>query len=319
MRLHHDFVWATLVHFSTNLWYDIGNKRCDGSCIWKSAGSEKMRFDKELWQEYLQKLAECGSNAVVIDLGDAMVYDTHPELAVEGAFTKDEMRAELDRLNALGFEVIPKLNFSATHDLWLGEYSRMLSTEKYYEVCRDIIDETCELFDARLFHIGFDEETYEHQRDYDYITVRQGELWWHDLKFMAECVEKNGARALVWSDYARTKPDEFVAKLPKSVIPVNWYYMTKFSDFSDDFHRIRVEPFDIFEAHGFDQIPGGSVEYHRENMELLAAHCKKHISAEHLLGFIQTTWASVEPQYKGKLFDGAAALGDAIKAFENTL
>lgn len=50
MRLHHDFIWATLVHFSTNLWYDIGNTRCDGSAIWRSAGSPKLRFDRELWE-----------------------------------------------------------------------------------------------------------------------------------------------------------------------------------------------------------------------------------------------------------------------------
>ena len=93
MRLHHDFVWATLVHFSTNLWHDIGNTRCDGSAIWKSPASEKLRFDKELWEKYLQSLKDCGSNAIVIDLGDAMVYDSHPEIAVEGAFTKEEMRA----------------------------------------------------------------------------------------------------------------------------------------------------------------------------------------------------------------------------------
>ena len=316
MRLHHDFIWSTLVHFSTNLWFDKGNTRCDGSCIWKSAASSKLRFDRQLWDEYLQALVECGSNAVVIDLGDAMIYDSHPEIAVEGAFTKDEMRRELDRLNSLGLEVIPKLNFSATHDEWLGEYSRMLSTEKYYEVCRDLIKETAELFDARLFHIGFDEETYEHQRDYTHVTVRQGDLWWHDLKFMAECVEECGARALVWSDYARTKPDEFVARLPKSVIPVNWYYFTEFGEGISEFAKMRVDPFHILEDNGFDQIPGGSIEYCRDNIEMLAKYCKEYISSEHLLGFIQTTWASVETQYRDKLFDGAITLGEAIRAFE---
>ena len=316
MRLHHDFVWATLVHFSTNLWHDIGNTRCDRSSIWKSPASPTLRFDRALWNEYVDKLVECGSNAIVIDLGDAMIYDSHPEIAVEGAFTKDEMRAELDRLNALGFEVIPKLNFSATHDVWLGEYSRMLSTKKYYEVCRDLIDEACELFDARLFHLGFDEETYEHQREYDYVTVRNGDLWWHDLLFMVECVERNGARALVWSDYARTKADEFVAKLPKSVVPVNWYYFTEFGENLTEFAEIRVKPFHIFEEHGYDQIPGGSVEYHKENMELLAKYCKEHIAPERLLGFVQTTWASVEEKYQDKLFDGATTLGDAIRKFD---
>ena len=317
MRLHHDFIWSTLVHFSTNLWFDKCNTTCDGSRIWRSAASPVLRFDRTLWNEYLEALIECGSNAIVIDLGDAMIYDSHPEIAVDGAFTKDEMRRELDRLNALGFEVIPKLNFSATHDEWLGEYSRMLSTDKYYEVCRDLIKETAELFDARLFHIGFDEETYDHQKDYGYVTIRNGDLWWHDLKFMVKCVESCGARALVWSDYARTKPDEFVQKLPKSVIPVNWYYFAEFGDNISEQSRIRVQPYHILDDHGFDQIPGGSVEYYKENMELLAKYCKEHVSKEHLLGFIQTTWASVEPKYRDLLFNGAKALGDAIKIFED--
>jgi hypothetical protein len=132
---------------------------------------------------------------------------------------------------------------------------------------------------------------------------------------MAECVEKNGARALVWSDYARSKPDEFVAKLPKSVIPVNWYYFTEFGEDMSEMARVRVEPFHILERHGFDQIPGGSVEYCKDNIEKLALYCKEHISPDRLLGFIQTTWASVEEKYKDKLFDGASTLGDAIRAF----
>ena len=129
-----------------------------------------------------------GLNAIVIDLADAMVFDSHPELAIEGAFTKDEMRAELDRLNALGFEVIPKLNFSATHDEWLGEYSRMLSTEKYYEVCRDLIKETAELFDARLFHIGFDEENFAIQdvNRFEYKRLRTGNAWWNDFLWFVQ-------------------------------------------------------------------------------------------------------------------------------------
>ena len=41
-------------------------------------------------------------------------------------------------------------------------------------------------------------------------------------------------------------------------------------------------------------------EYYKENMQLLAKYCKEHVSREHLLGFIQTTWASVEKKYKEK-------------------
>ncbi|MBQ1229154.1 MAG: uracil permease, partial [Firmicutes bacterium] len=42
---------------------------------------------------------------------------------------------------AMGITIIPKLNFSTNHDVWLGEYSRMVSTSIYYGVCRDLIND----------------------------------------------------------------------------------------------------------------------------------------------------------------------------------
>ena len=76
----------------------------------------------------------------------------------------DRLRKELARLRKLGLEPIPKLNFSTTHDLWLGPYSRQVSATIYYKVCEDLIDEVTGLFDKpRLFHLGYDEETAQQQ------------------------------------------------------------------------------------------------------------------------------------------------------------
>ena len=36
------------------------------------------------------------------------------------------MKAEKARLAALGIDLVPKLNFSTAHDLWLGDYHRMV-------------------------------------------------------------------------------------------------------------------------------------------------------------------------------------------------
>ena len=316
MRLHHDFIWATLVHFSTNLWYEEGNTMCDCSTIYHTPAAPYLRFDRDSWDAYVEKMRADGLNCIMIDVGDSMIFDSHPELAIEGSFTKEQMRRELDRLNALGFEVVPKLNFSSTHDTWMKEYSYMLSTPAYYKVCKDLIDELCELFEPRFFHIGFDEENYELQSKYNYAVVRQGDLWWHDLCYLAECVEAHGARALVWSDYARHRPDEFVAKLPKSVIPVNWYYFVEYGEDISEEMRIRVAPFDIFEKNGFDQIPAGSIEYYKENMELLVKYCKEHISLSRLFGFIQTTWSPILPDSLDKLFSGSEAMASAKRLFE---
>ena len=116
---------------------------------------------------------------VIIDLGDAIQYESHPEIAVKGAWTTDKLRTELAKMRKSGIEPIPKLNFATTHDIWMGEYSRMVSTTKYYSVCRDLISEVIDLFDRpRFFQLGMDEETAEHQRRQDYAVIRQNDLWW---------------------------------------------------------------------------------------------------------------------------------------------
>ena len=46
MRLHHDFIWSSLIHVMTNWTYEEGNARGgDPEKIWKSPASPEMRFD----------------------------------------------------------------------------------------------------------------------------------------------------------------------------------------------------------------------------------------------------------------------------------
>ena len=81
------------------------------------------------------------------------------------------MRDEVVRLREMGLEPIPKLNFSTCHDAWLGPYARMVSTPQYYQVVKDLIAETIEMFgNPRLFHLGMDEEALVHQRQFEYVA-----------------------------------------------------------------------------------------------------------------------------------------------------
>ena len=98
------------------------------------------------------------------NLGEALAYPSHPELAVKGTWSISKMRRELDRLRGMGIEPIPKLNFSTTHNAWMKDWRHKVSTPEYLDTVDELIRDVAEIFDhPRFFHIGYDEETMGHQ------------------------------------------------------------------------------------------------------------------------------------------------------------
>ena len=130
-----------------------------------------------LWRKVTDYAALNGINMLVVDLGEGLQYPSHPELSIEGSWSPDKMRKEIKRLNALGIEVIPKLNFSCTHNGWMKDYRHMVSSAPYYQMCSDVISDVMEIFGhPRFFHIGYDEETVQHQSSFTYQVLRVGVL-----------------------------------------------------------------------------------------------------------------------------------------------
>ena len=302
------FIKALLIHVGTNLWYEIGNTNGGGGKVWKSAGSDQMRFDKKLFEELTAYLPECGINTVVLDLADGIVYNSHPELAINGSIAREELCEMIASLRSLGLDIIPKLNLSGCHDVWLKDYARMVSTKEYYKVCLDLIDEICEIFSPKIVHLGMDEENYENQKLYDYITIRNNDLWWDDLNLFVKAVEKNGARACIWSDYARHRPEEFIKKCPKSVIQCPWYYFNEFEGELSESAKIRLAPFKLLDDAGYECIAGGSNEYFDENIAMLNDYCNEKLSDERYIGIIQTTWASTTEEWRDVIFNAATLM-----------
>ncbi len=276
-------IWAYLLHLGYNMWADREAPEWPSEYV---NARPYLRCDISLWHDVLLKLKEAGVNMVVIDLGEGVQYASHPELAVHGSWAPERLKAELARIRSMGLEPIPKLNFSTAHDAWLGPYSRCVSTDTYYGVCKDLIAEVIDLFDKpRFFHLGMDEETAQHQRHYDYAVIRQHDLWWHDFLFLVDQVEKGGVRAWIWSDYVWHHPEAFFARMPKSVLQSNWYYGAEFNE------QINyVKAYLDLEAHGYDQVPTGSTWSCVENFPRTVAYCREHIVPERLLGFLQTVW-----------------------------
>ena len=267
--------------------------------------NDHLKFDESMWRTLVDRLVLRRMNIVVIDLGEFPVYPSHPELAVKGSRSPDWVLAEVRRLKSLGIEAIPKLNFSTSHDAWLGEYGRMVTTKTYYRVCRDLIRDAAEMFDhPRFLHIGYDEERAEYQKGYQ--CARTDEVWWHDFLFFVKTVEDAGMRPWMWSDYG-WKHDDFVSKCPKSVIHNNWYYDEWMEGFdpskmkSDSKSRPMVELFLKLDKAGFDQVPCSSLWLSPERkkagvgndecMDNMVKFCRANLSKERLGGFLMAPWS----------------------------
>ena len=320
-------IWANLLHLSYNMWEDFVPLKyrddhyncttCQEAREWAHGYRTSLTFDDPTWDTLLKDMSAAGMNMVVIDLGDAIQYESHPEIAVKNAWTVDKLRSELAKMRKLGLEPIPKLNFATTHDIWLGEYSRMVSTKTYYNVCRDLISEVIDLFDRpRFFHLGMDEETAHYQRRHNYAVIRQNDLWWGDLYFYIGEVEKKGVRPWIWSDYGWLNSEVFFRKMPKSVLQSNWYYGVKFDlDTLSEEARRYVQFYQELEDHGFDQIPTGSNHSNEQNMELTVDYCKKVVDPSRLLGFMTAPWRPTLAPCLDRHKEAIAQMGRAIKKF----
>ena len=331
---------AFLLHLGHNMWCDWFPPDVDLKVVkvaMSSSGSSpfpdtELRNRDDLWRKATDYIVAKGMNMIVVDLGEGLVYPSHPELAVKGSWTSEKMRSEIIRLNNLGVEVIPKLNFSTTHNGWLKHYRRMLSTPTYYKVCEDLIADVAEIFNhPRFLHIGYDEETANHQ-DHSgrclYVIVRKGEFWMHDFLHIVRTVEKNGMRAWAWSDYGWDHP-EFYERCPKSVLMSNWYYDECYGGFELSTNKTadhkRLKGFYDLDKAGFEQVPCGTnwIGWKRQQLKIgaddvigkLVKLCRRDISTKSLKGFMMAPWASCNNEANLKInLKGADLFAEALKS-----
>ena len=329
----YDFKWIDLVHLGMKMWGDLPwtqKPKRDGIMTKvltdeeygavtapEHLSKDRMHFDEPFWRELSLKLRQSGCNTIMIDVGEGLRYPSHPELALKDSWSPDKLKAEIDRLRGMGFEVFPKLNFSTSHDAWLGPYERMISTPKYYEVCADVIRDTMEVFGpVKNFHIGLDEEDVpKFQSNSSILVIRNGDLWWHDLNWFVREVERHGARAWAWSDYLRRHTldqfrGEFCKRMPKTVVQNPWtYWATK--------EKMDKEPYiqaylRLAEA-GYDVAPCGSNCYGvTSNFPDMAEYSKAKIPAAQFKGMIMAPWIKTIAPYRRLHWQAADLMAEAI-------
>ncbi|MBQ7336452.1 MAG: Tat pathway signal protein [Clostridia bacterium] len=306
-------IWAYLIHLSYHMWDDENTP--PRGWYGQPRYQENNNVSVETWDSVVRYLAECKYNTLVIDVGDAIKYESRPEISAPDAWDKAFLKKKLDEARALGLAPIPKLNFSCAHHTWLKKYRRMVSTPEYYAACADVIREVCEAFGyPRLIHLGMDEEDMG-------FTMREAyhwrgeKLWWNDLYFYFNEAEKYGARPWVWSDYYWKHSEVFIKNMPKSVLQSNWYYAA-FKNYPEgDLRNKRIATYEELDALGYEQIPcmstcrgfDGAAENHFHTL----THAKRKLDERRVIGFMTAPWSATTALREFYLKDGALALFDA--------
>lgn len=304
--MKHNMMWAYLIHLSTNMWGEPGTP-------WPMAPwRDELTTHHETWRKVIDFLPSQGFNTLVIDVGDAIQYETHPEISIPGAWSKDMLKKELDYIRSIGLTPIPKLNFSACHDAWLKEYSRMLSTSIYYQVCEDLIREVAELFDyPEYFHLGMDEEWCQNKENM--VVIRPKRIWWNDVNFLFRVCDKVGTRPWVWADHCWNTPEDYIENMSKSAVQSNACYKTIEKNADGGYTKNEAQTYVKLEEAGFDQIPTISAVYRFYNAEQTMQLGKDDIAKERLLGYMTCPWFYTEEQHYYALMNDAFHFGIAKK------
>ena len=332
-------LFGAVLHFGGNVWTDW----VPGTRYLRSAEEERLEIaagrlkpgkqmtrdyvvtDRIVWRSQLAFMREQGLNMVLIDVGEAYAYPSHPELWVNGSLGPDEMRKMLGEIRALGIEPIPKLNFSTCHDAWLREYHYMTSTEKYYQVVKDVIHDTCEVFDGpRYVHLGADEEFYGGLKKRALVVCRQGELWWKDLFRAVAEVERHNARAMVWSDRICNGKEEFLKQMPKSVLQLPWCYHADYSEKTTTWdpsfeknlsdmssQRNLAASIHILAEAGYDILPCTGNWKTDRSADAMLAYCRNRIDPARIKGFMTAAWKLSVPETDTKVRDAIRQLAEA--------
>ena len=311
-----DKVWALLVHLS-------GSFSARGYEKWKSLPLSDY-FDETLWREVIDSAVDAGMNTIVLESIDGVKYDSHPEISRPDAYSKEWVKEQVKLCREKGIALIPKINFSAPHDDWLGEYARMLSTSVYYKVVKDLIEETYEMFDHPAYiHLGMDEESIQYLAKRKFVVYRKGELYFHDLKYLCDCVNALGAKPWIWSSPMYDMPELFCKHISPDEVIINPYYYNAFDPahytpvesraeyiayYNEDKYKemgikfVEEDPYLVnfrlkslpMMEYGYKYVPCASVFNRCDyNTADIMAYYKKYASDDQILGYITAPWISL--------------------------
>lgn len=253
-------IWGLMFGISDNMWVPLHTKREFEVGDWvENYRADKIAFDWDVFQRVIEKAAKAGINTILLDVGDGVRFESHPEIVLSDSLTRKEVKELVDRCRTLNIDIIPKLNFSTGHSYWTKDWRARTSSPEYYTFVQDLLTELYEMFEQpKYIHIGMDEENQKNMQETDLVIFRRRDLLWHDIRFMIKTIKDLGAIPVMWHDPIFSDEQEFEKNIkPEDVVIMPWRYVslkekyfTKptrgedkphwFNDFVDELERLGL-------------------------------------------------------------------------------
>ena len=152
---------------------------------------------------------------------------------------------------------------------------------------------------------------------FEYVVIRQHDLWWRDFQFLLDQLAPKKIRPWVWSDNIWVRPEEFASRMPKDVLQSNWFYGPELKD------QTEVKAYDLLEEAKFDQIPTFSNWEAKDgetahNVYNTVKYCREHIAPERLEGFIHAPWRPTLDEVRVRHLDAIDNIAKARKPWETS-
>jgi hypothetical protein len=271
-----------------------------------------------------EALPKEGVNTLVLEINYNYRYSKRPEVAEEGALSKQDLERIATAAREAGVKLIPMINMLG-HQSWAKRTFGLLRAHPEFDetpgkypdnagiYCRsycplhpelhavlfDLIDELMEVTAADAFHIGMDEVFLLGEDDCPRCKGRnKAELFAQEVKVLRDHVAAKGGTTWIWGDRfldgdltgmgkweaATNGTADAIRLVPKDIIISDWHY------------ERALPSATFFAMNGFRVVtcpwrkPGVALEQY-QMMRQARAHSTEAI-ASRMLGMMQTVWSS---------------------------
>jgi hypothetical protein len=271
MRKHHLVLIFTLI-FCTRL---LAQQAPDSSFIVKgfAIAAPKPSGVDDFVKFINEELAPRKINTLILRIDYNYQYKSHPELRDSAALSKGEAKKILTACKKNGIDIIPQINLLG-HQSWAGKLNKLLTVYPEFDetpwvkmpapkdykwpnadnlycksycplapglhkVIFDLVDELCDVFDAKAFHAGMDEVFYLGEDKCPRCAGRdKAVLFANEVQTIRDHLAEKGRELWIWGDrlidgratgigqWAASYNDTYraVDMIPRDVVVCDWQY-----------------------------------------------------------------------------------------------